>query len=516
MHSQPPTSFSKRWPGKPFNFSANLRHSQNTSTKMVNLTLPSVSFNMSRLYPFKFKKSMGDKWYEKIELRVSSEMQNTITAPDSLLFTPQAHWRNGLRYDIPFGATVKLAKKGFFRHFSLSPSFDYTGRLYTNYVEKAYRDVMVYDTNTSEGRLVTDTLVIDTTQAIRHAFMVSPSVSLSFSPRLYGSYAFKNPNNHALKVVRHVMNLSMSANFKPRFGDDSKYYRTLYDTTGREQERYFIYQDGYSLSQTSDRSAGISFNLSNNLEAKIKQRNDTTDDEPKKVKLIDNLSVSTSYNVFADSLNLMPISISARTRIIKNMVDITTNARFDPYSVDYKGRTINKLEFAKNHRLARFNNMYTSMSLTLSPEAFKKDTKDQKDKKEVVPIVYSPEAIPYITFNVPWSVSVNYTLQYLQVANSYDPLKDKFDYKIQQSINFSGNFELTPKWKFGFTSGYEFTSGEFTYTSANLYRDLHCFEMAINWVPFGARQSYNFRINIKSSIFKGLEYKKKKSMFDYM
>ena len=66
--------------------------------------------------------------------------------------------------------------------------------------------------------------------------------------------------------------------------------------------------------------------------------------------------------------------------------------------------------------------------------------------------------------------------------------------------------ELAPKWKVGFSSGYDVASGGFTFTRMNFSRDLDSWRFNFNWVPFGNNQSYVFFIGVKSSVLSDLKY----------
>ncbi len=511
-------SYSKRWPGKPFNFTANLNHSQNTQTKNVNLTLPSLSFSMNRQFIadwFRQGKAPPSekKWYntvfDKISLNYSANFQNTANAPDSVIFSPDAEFKTGFKHEMPLSASYNLGK-----FFTLSPSMGYSGRAYTHSIHKEWKEYYYRTGENGEGYLVEDTLITNKKEGIQYAHSISPNFSFSFNPRFYGMYQFKNAEKHRLKAVRHVLTPTVTFSYRPKVGDPDKYYRMVQqDSTGRMQ-RYSIYEGAtYGVPASTSEAGSINFSIDNNLEMKIKSRKDTTD-EAKKVKILDRFAINTSYNVFADSMKWSNVSMRGNTRLLDQKINLNFGATFDPYAIDNNGNRINKLLVEQGKSL-RLNNANVSASMSLNADTFSDTDDKDKSKSPAAP----PTAIPvgmygyqYVDFNVPWNLSLSYTLNYSK--SNFNKEKQQFDYRTTQSLSFSGNLTLTPKWKISFTSGYDFKAKEITYTTFNLHRDLHCWEMSFRWIPLGTRQSYNFQINIISSIFKDLKFKKEKSWYD--
>ena len=264
---------------------------------------------------------------------------------------------------------------------------------------------------------------------------------------------------------------------------------------------------------------------------KVKSRKDTITGM-KKVVLIEDLSIGTGYDFARDSLNMNNLTISGRTTLFKQL-RINYASSFNPYALDSNGRKINKFEWDVNKKLFRPENHSWRMGISwkISSETLGKNKNKDKNKKslaeqpressagtaqELADVNENIEG--FVDWNVPWSLNLsydfNYTLTY-KYANgywNYDITKDK---KLIQTLSFSGDVNITSKWKFGFRSGYNFESKELTYTSIDVYRDLHCWEMRFNWIPYGFRQSWNFSINIKSSLLQDLKLDKKKDFRDY-
>jgi hypothetical protein len=248
---------------------------------------------------------------------------------------------------------------------------------------------------------------------------------------------------------------------------------------------------------------------------KVRSAEDTVKQE-KKIKLLESLNFSTAYNLAVDSLNWSQISVSGGTRLFDN-VDLNFNANFDPYTVNSKGTTINVYEWNKNGRIARFTNGGITLtssfkSKTKDKDKNGKDKKKQTEKKPEIPYYYPYPEIPYADFNVPWSLSVSYSLNYNKTQ--FDIINQNFKSTIIQSLSLNGTLSLTDKWQVTSRADFDVKNLKFTNTNFSIHRDLHCWEMSLNVTPFGAMKSYFFRINIKSSVFQGLEYKKQKTWLD--
>lgn len=509
-------SYSKRWAGSPFNLSASMNHRQNSQTNSVDLNLPKMNFNMNRIYPLKRKNRTGkSKWYENIELSYKAMLDNQIKTTDSLLFT-SAVWddmKNAFKHDIPLSTQIRP-----FNSFYVSPSLQYSGVLYSKHIEKRWEE-NYYD---AELDSTYATLITDTIRGLRYAHSYLPTISLGLNPKIYGMYVFKNPNSR-IEAVRHVMTPSVSFSYTPDMtGVSPDYYRTVQvDTLGNMREYSLFEQEIYRTPTLPGRSGSVNIRLSNNIEMKVRSTSDTAQTS-KKVKILENLSFSTNYNLFADSLKWSPITMSGRTRLA-NKVDLTFGGTFDPYALSEDGRKINKAELTETGKLARLTRFNFSINASLNSRAQESPAEEPGTRQSM------PEGIPgsklgipmendeeggvpqefytgeYVDFSIPWNLSLRYNYNYTNTGMRK---------RVTQTFNFSGNVSLTEKWKIGFSSGYDFKSNKLTYTSVNIYRDLHCWEMRLSWIPIGYHQSYSFQINVKSAILKDLKYEKRKSWYD--
>lgn len=497
---QSSVSYSKRWENSPFNLSASMRHSQNSLDTTLSLTLPQLTFNMARIYPFKSSHSSGKgKWYEKIGISYSMDMQNTIDTKEYNLMKSSVikDWKNGIKHTIPISTSFTLMK-----YIIVSPSFNYNERWYTQQVRHKY--------NPTSGLVeVSDTLYGFTRD-------YDYSVSIGASTKIYGKFTPLNPKSK-IKGIMHVMTPSISFSLRPDFSNPSYgMYQTIeyYDANGLPVSLRTPYHEG-SIYGTAGagRSGSIGFSLNNTLEMKKLNTRDTTSKEAyKKIKLLDQFSISGSYNLAADSLNLSNINIAARTKVAG--IDFNFGAILDPYAMQ-NGHLINKYQFSENGQLARLTSANMSFGLSFKSKEGKakekeeeKLTPEQKAELDQKKLREKMGDIPqYADFSVPWDISFNYSFRY----NKPDPNQAS---TITQTIDFNGNVSLTKQWKIGFSSGIDVQKLQATFTQFNIFRDLHCMQMSLNLVPFGYRQSYSFTIRATSALLQDLKLEKRQSYLD--
>ena len=474
-------NLSKSWSDGFFNnLNLSLRHSQNTSNKNISLTLPDVSLNSKRVYPLKLiGNSAKTQWYDKISIQYGMNTKNTISTTDSLLFTKNSlsKFRNGMTHNIPISSSIKVLK-----YFTLTPSFNLTERWYLNRIEKTW--------NPNDSTLTTDT-ISKFTRA--HDY----NLSTGLNTKIYGLVEFKKSK---IAGIRHVMSPNISFTFNPDFSDEKyDYYKTVQINENGETQNYSIMENGIYGSPSNRESGTINFSLGNILDMKIRNNKDTVETF-KKIKLIESLGISSSYNIFSDSLNFSNIRLNTRTRLL-NILDITFSSDYDPYvtNTDRTNR-INQFELSTNKRLARLKSFTTSIGLSINDKSFSADKDENKDEKK-------EEDENRDFYAIPWDLSANYSLTY-DKGHNIATFAD-----TTQSLTFSGNLKITKNWKIGFRSGYDFDEKELTYSSVDIYRDLHCWEMLFHWIPLGYHQSYTLTIRVKAAALRDLKYEKKKDWF---
>ena len=513
-------SYSKTWEGTPFNFSTSMNHSQNARNKTVNLNLPKFNFSMGRIYPLRVIKTKGPtKWYQDLQFQYTASLDNQISTTDSLLFTRDV-WnkmKNGFRHEAPLSLQLRP-----FRNFSVSPSLTYNGVLYTQKIEKIWTPEYYNE----ELRRTEATAINDTARGVFYGHAIRPSISASFNPQIFGFFTFTNTDSR-IQAVRHVIKPSVTFSYVPALeGLSTNMYRTVQtDTTGRTSE-YSIFEGNiFGTPSLSKRSGTVSFSLSNLLEAKIFDRNDTTG-KPKKVRLIDNFGITTAYNIFADSMRWSPLNMVMRTTLF-DKINISANSSFSFYGTDSRGRQIADYYYNQTGKLLRLNNFSTSLDLSISEliagkgekksptqssvgmpgEMINRETGQLPDPAAANPnqILAARDEYGYMVFDVPWSLNASYSLNYSKVAGGSP---------IRQSLSFNGFLTLTKKMNVTFASGYDFAAKEITMTNIGITRDLHCWEMMFNWIPNGSMQMWNFTIKVKSGVLQDLKYERKKDYHD--
>lgn len=529
-------SYSKTFQGTPFNLSLNARHSQNISTEVVNVTLPELSFNMNRIYPFKnvgnLKNGVLGKLGFSYNLVAKNELSNAAVAKpsftvvnrnsldDSLvgfstdnLATLFDRAKLGARHSIPIATSFNVLK-----YLTVSPSFNYTEVWYPKELQYTYDEEL-------------NGVRVDTLRQFSRAGWYSSGASLS--TRFYGMYNF---GGGKIKAIRHVITPSIGFSYSPDFGDPSKgtYSEVRVDEAGNT--RLLSKYQGFAYGgPTQGESASLSFSMNHNIEMKVKAKNDSIE-EYKKVKIFDNLSMSSGYNFLADSFNLSNINWNARTSLFNRMVSLNMSGTIDPYVyvLDSIGsnnqvyqRRINRLAWNNGEGLGRLTRGNVAIGLNLKPKGSQSKDDSQgrgtgmnpnhinnsdpdnpflpgMEENQLAGNVnqfISRDPNQYVPFDVPWALNVNYAFNYTK--NGFN------DAVITQTLNFNGNVSITDKTRIGFNSGYDIKNKEFTVTRLNVGRDLHCWTLNFNWVPFGPRQSYFVEIRVNSQLLKDLRLDKK-------
>lgn len=538
-------SYRKTFAGTPFQMSSNLRHSQNLSTGIVNLTLPDLTVNMNRIYPLKnvvkssksplSKLSFSHNFAAKNELSNDQvrepfgfEIINKDSRSDSVITFNQSNFgeifnrsKLGGKHTIPISTSMNVLK-----YFTLNPTFNYEDLWYTKELQYEY----VPEENGVR---------VDTVNGFSRAGSWSTGASLN--TRVYGTAFFKGSK---VQAIRHVMTPSVSFSYSPDFSDTKYgvYSDVQVDSLGNT-ERVSRYQGFAYGSPRGGESKTLGFSLSNNIEMKVASKKDTVNGF-KKIKLFDNLGLSTGYNLAADSFKLSNIGVNARTSFFDGKISLNFTGTLDPYeyllisettSVSGKRivrqRRLDRYTWNNGNGLGRLSNMTTAISFNLSPGGSRNNntsanTQDpmgqnngvlppdeevgfdgysDHERQQIEHIQNNPEM--YVDFNVPWSLRMQYSIN--RNKRGFE------DATITQSFQFSGNLGLTDKTQITFNSGYDFEAKDFTTTRVGVSRDLHCWTMNFDWVPFGRFQSYFLSIRVKSSVLQDLKFEKRRSFFDF-
>lgn len=507
-------SYSKKFENSPFNLSMSLRHSQNSRDTTVSLTLPELTFTMSKIYPFRKKNRVGkSKWYEKFGFSYTGNMRHMLSNVNERDIFVSEYWKSGAQHNFSISLPTFKALK----YINFSPSISYKESWNNNYVSKEWQDnIIKYNYITESYDSIAGTGKSQARTGLKRSYEYSYGISASTT--IYGMYKFGKKSK--IEAIRHVMKPSVSLSYRPDFGAEKYgFYRSYYDKNAKRDVYYSIFENSLFRGPGRGESGSISFSLNNNIEMKVLNDADTTSTEKfKKVKLLENLSFSGSYNMIADSFRLSTINIRGRTKI--KGVNINFGGTIDPYTVrerqaidrfgkprfNLQGEPIIEKykvdEYAWNsgQGIGRLTNANLSFGLTFKS---KKGGEDETEDNKAMPGTYYTG---YSDFDIPWDFSLDYSLNYTNRLATRS--------QVIQTLGFRGGLSLTPKWKVQFTSGYDFKAGDFTYTNVSINRDLHCWQASFNFVPFGYRRFYMFTINVKSSILQDLKLTKNQTFFD--
>lgn len=482
-------AFSTRF-GSAWSFTANLGESYNINSGAISLDLPSMTLSSIQFYPFRKKKSSGKrKWYEDISFSYRANLINTIDTYDSLLTSSDLikNFRNGIMHSIPISSNVKILK-----HLNWTNSISYTERWYTNSLSKTYNpETDLIDKDTIYGFI-----------ANRNANFTS-----SINTRLYGMFTFKKG---FIKAVRHVINPSISFNYTPDFSEPSLGFYDFYTDKEGKRVYYSKTENGVFGSPPQGTSGVINFSLGNNLEMKVRDNNDTVEGM-RKIVLLEAFNISSGYDLARDSVNWQPLRLTARTTLFKKLL-INFSAAYTPYVLNENGVLTNELLWHKEGRLFQKQNSQWTLNMSWNLNSKADHSQTIGDYHSPTEMQYSPFSNPneilseHVDFSIPWNLTLG--LNYSRLSSYIVSIAG---YQTNQSATLTarGDLNLTEKWKIGFSSGYDFINKDFTYTSIDFYRDLHCWEMRMNWIPFGPRQGWNFSISVKAPMLQDLKYEKR-------
>ena len=487
-------ALTQRFPGTPFSISAAINHSQSTRDSIVNLTLPQLSLNMSRIYPFRRARQVGkQRWYERIGLSYGSNLRNSLSIKEDRLFTRNAlrRMRNGMDHNASLSTSFTLAN-----HINISPAVTYR--------ESWYLQTVRYHYDAARG-----TSVRDTVQGFARAWHFN--TSLGASTKLYGMYAFRS--NPWIAAIRHVMTPTVSLSYHPDFSKPPfTSYRQVQANAKGEMQTYSIFEQGIYGGPPRGQSGTITFSLGNNIEMKRPAPADSTQ-KAKKIPLLENLSLSSAYNFLADSMQWSDVRVSAYTRLF-GFFNINASSSFSPYALDAKGNAYNHYYYLETRRPLRFQQFSLSCNFSLDRAIEGKNG----EQRPIMPIGYLPAytangtplypeylMLQYANFKAPWNLSFGYHYTYTAQRERASTI---------QTVSVNGGLTLAERWRIGLTTGYDINALTFNVTSFNVGCDLHCWEMFLNLVPFGTLRSFSFRINVKSNILRDLKYEKRKSYLD--
>ena len=480
------------WPGKPYNLAVNLRHSQNTLNRTFDITVPAVTFNLQRIFPFQRIRpvSAPSRFYDQIGVNYTANFDNRLTTTEQ-----QLSWdnlpalartmKNGIRHTAAVTTTLKN------KFVTLNPEIRLTDRMYFEQLRKSR--VSTADTSYT----VTDTVP-------RFAAPFEWSAGATLTSKIYGMYSFRG---RRIKAIRHVLTPSVGFNYRP---DQSTQIEGPFGTNGSTTS-YSPYDIGIYGKPTAGESGTVNLGLIQNLEAKVRDGKAMRDSaavsdalQLKKIKLFDYVGVTTSYDIFKDSLRWAPVNLAARTAFF-NKLNVNVVSVWDPYAVDRFGQRIDRSERSVTGKLARMTYTNVALGMDLKSKRYGQAPSSAPSNDQQVVEESDPSKGARINFSVPWrlGVSYSYDLNRTYADNSFTDTQ-------RQSVLFNGDLNVLKYWKLGFSSGYDLVAQEWTPTSLNLYWDLHCWEFNFNIIPLGVRKSFSFRINVKASILRDLKFEQRR------
>lgn len=519
-------SFSKTFPGTPFSLGINMRHNQDLKTGKLDLSLPDLSFNVNNLYPFKNSQSMilqnlSVKYSMTATNQITNDLGNIALNSDGTTRDSIAAFNSA---NIPL--LLRNAKKGIKSNIPISTSFKIM-KYFTVTAGGSIDEIWYFDKLnwTASGRsgasLGTKAVIKDTV----HQFnaITNYALTMSLTTRIYGMYVAKNKNSR-IRAIRHLVTPNIGYSYSPNFGTAQYgYYQNIALTDATNGKPYYVQKsihDGFIYgSSKTGASQSLSFGIGNTLEMKVRGPKDTVD---KKISLLNNLSLSSGYNFLADSFKLASISISGNSNILNNKINLNMSAILDPYqywrvvsSINEKTGPVYTEKRVSRYAwdaggLGRITNASLNFSTNLNPKGQKKDgdTRDKIAKSNATQadknyLLAHPDT--YVDFNIPWNLRLSYNINYTNALSVIS---------VTQSLTMSGDVSLSEKWKVTFNGGFDFQKNQFTTTNFGINRDLHCWQVSLNWVPFGPFQSYTFNIGIKSSLLKDLKLNRTRSFYD--
>ncbi|MBS1637510.1 MAG: LPS-assembly protein LptD [Bacteroidetes bacterium] len=470
---------------KTSSLSINARHNQNTQTRIMEISFPELTYNVNRFFPFKRENATRQNALDKLGISYLLEARNTLHGMDSTIFKGNLgdSLKYGIRHTLPISTNMTV-----FKYFTLTPSLNMSAVMYT----KTYDKHLDY---------ASDRVLLDTVKKFKTGFDANFTTALT--TKVFTDYVFKSKR---LKQIRHLLIPTVSYMYRPDFGSKQYGYwkDVVTDTTTKRTTKYSIFENGLFGGPAAQKQNSINFSLSNNVEAKIRQKTDSGY-VYNKVTILQNVGISGGYNFAADSMNMSNYTVTGRTKIWK-FFDLVFNSSFDPYALDpvTKNR-IKQYAINTNGKLVRFVSGNIALNASFSSnvvEAMKKKKQPDLTNGAEQGAVKTAETSQK---KLPWNLNVYYNIN----LN-----KSKQDLTKTQTLNFSGDVRVTQNWKIGMTSGYDFINKNFSYTSVNLYRDLHCWEARIDWVPFGFRKSYSLSINLKTSMLSDIKVPRQRQWYD--
>lgn len=483
---QSSVNFGKTFLRNRVNLTAAARHMQNTATRDFRLELPTVNLGVSSLTPFARKNGSGKTWYEQLRLSYNMQFSNVINTKDSILFSrdyKQAlqKTQTGINHSIPINTNVKLLKG----IVNMSPSLNYRETWYFRATDKTW--------DTAQNK-------VETTETTGFHRLNSWDFNTGFTTNIYGT--FQGLKAGKIRSLRHTITPTLNVGYRPEINAALRGWQGNYRDSSGKTISYNRFEKGiYGGGNSQERNGYVGFGINNNLQGKKVTGKDSTGKETlEKFNLIDQLSISGSYNFFAEKLKMSDIGVNMNTVLMKN-INITARSSLSIYDKDSFAKRVQRYQWDVNKMPVRMRNAGFSLNTRLTPEMFSKKAAagekktEKEDQEELEDVRRQPDA--YYRFDVPWSLAVTYVFDY----NAEAALKTQ---RFNNRLNLSGDISITPEWKIGYTTGYDFMEKRIASSQFNVARNLHCWQIEFSWIPSGFNKYWAFSIRPKSGLLQDL------------
>jgi LPS-assembly protein len=497
-------TYSKIWTGKPYSLTLSASHQQNNRERLVSISLPDAGFTVNTLYPFQRRNAVGSqRWFEKLGIGYNGNFRNQVSFYDTAFRFRQLidtlQW--GAAHNFPITMALPPIFGG---AIIVSPSVNYSQVWIAQKFRRSWNSTTKkVDTSVTKGIFMDH----------------QASFGIGVNTALYGTYQFKNSR---IIGIRHVIRPAFSLNYKPDLSR-KHFYTEQVDTSGYTL-RFSEYEGALYSGFGEGQNGGIGFQVDNNLEMKWRSRKDTGDKAIKKIRLIEGFGFSSGYNFLADSFKLDRFNIYLRTTLFEK-ISVTANTVLNPYQTDERGTDINKLAWEKG-KIGRLT--YGSIALNTTFQSKPKDpAKDVAKQKRMNASLQDPNQVAdrqmlldymqqnpaeFVDFNIPWSLTIGYSLFF---QNRLKQDLTGYETEFNSNANFSGSFNLTPKWNFSLNGYYDFTSKQLQTFQMSINREMHCWQLSINVTPVGLYRSFSFSISPKASVLQDLKINRTRSFSNF-
>jgi len=524
-------NLTQRFPTIPLlSLSGGMQITQVTRDSTISLSLPNLNIGVSRFFPFKNDNRVGpDRWFERIAMSYSGNLINNITTRQDMILQSSLmrDWQNGMQHRIPITASFQV-----FNHITVTPAINYSERWHTSSIRRSWDDQ-------------TNSVVTDTIFGFNRNFDFNGSVTAQ--TRIIGFYVpSRRIFGDRVDRIRHVMTPSVGFSYSPDFSDPFWGFWDSYIVPdpmgpypGWHEVRYSRFDNTRFRGPAAGAQGNINFSLANNIEMRVRNRQDENSEQStfRIVSLIDNFSVSGSYNIMADSMNLSNINANLRLRLGNRTLNLS--GAFNPYmfKIDNNGRVFRSADYTWQHGMfPHFLGTSTSYTVSINNDTFRRlgdrFTRDRRDADETPPVVFAeddddfdqqPATVDrrvqtreraevdrdgFERVNIPFNINISYSLNY-RPSNVFNENTMRYKMMFSHSMQLSANVSLTNNWRFSGNTSFDFEARQFTQMNINATRHLCCWTMTASFVPFGRFKSYHFRIGVNASMLQDLKYERR-------